>query len=141
MPNWTKTLPDTAAALGLKKTGSEWKGPCPVCGGNDRFWLSKGRTHDILASCRHGCTFGEIAKELKNLGLLLPDDDYQRPKYSEIDLHTADFMILAIEGAMNSGELINGEDRRAIKRLMGLVDPARKAKLGQLLERLRFADL
>jgi len=30
-----------AEQLGLKRMGREYKGPCPVCGGNDRFHLKE----------------------------------------------------------------------------------------------------
>ena len=30
-----------AQALGLKRVGAELKGPCPACGGDDRFWVSE----------------------------------------------------------------------------------------------------
>jgi hypothetical protein len=46
---------DTAWRLGLrarlKKTGGEWTGPCPRCGGRDRFSISPSKG---LWNCR-GC--------------------------------------------------------------------------------------
>ena len=32
----------------LKKVGNEYKGPCPNCGGKDRFWVRK----DGIIGCR-----------------------------------------------------------------------------------------
>jgi len=46
-------LEDLAVSLGLKRTGSEWKGPCVLCGGTDRSWLRVGRTGNIIFRCRH----------------------------------------------------------------------------------------
>ena len=40
-----------ADALGLRRRGSEWVGPCPRCGGTDRFHV---RARDGLFGCR-GC--------------------------------------------------------------------------------------
>lgn len=34
-----------------RKVGSEWKGPCPVCGGDDRFHVKEGRKK-VLVGCR-----------------------------------------------------------------------------------------
>ena len=39
---------EIAKALGLKRSGSEYKGPCPLCGGNDRFHVRQ----DGLFGCR-----------------------------------------------------------------------------------------
>ena len=47
--DWLAALPD------LKKAGSEHHGPCPVCGGTDRF-----RVNDKGAFCRKGCSFQDI---------------------------------------------------------------------------------
>ena len=43
-----------AEQLGLKRMGREYKGPCPVCGGNDRFHLKEGRYKPVLYHCRQG---------------------------------------------------------------------------------------
>ena len=48
---------DWANALGLKKQGSNYVGPCPSCGGNDRFSVID-RNDVTLVSCR-GCLNGE----------------------------------------------------------------------------------
>ena len=73
---WIVDIAQAAGSLGLKKSGGEYKGPCPNCGGNDRFWLAKGRVHPILASCR-GCNdFAGIANAIKNAGLAVDDDQY-----------------------------------------------------------------
>ena len=49
--DWLAALPD------LKKSGNEHHGPCPVCGGTDRF-----RVNDKGAFCRKGCAFEELRK-------------------------------------------------------------------------------
>jgi hypothetical protein len=52
------TLPRIDACVtGLKKVGQEHKGPCPKCGGTDRFWI----TQDNKFGCR-GCheKYGDV---------------------------------------------------------------------------------
>ncbi|MDE0207907.1 MAG: AAA family ATPase, partial [Candidatus Tectomicrobia bacterium] len=49
--DWLAALPD------LKKSGNEHHGPCPVCGGTDRF-----RVNDKGAFCRKGCAFQDLSK-------------------------------------------------------------------------------
>ena len=59
-----------AQSLGLKKMGGEYKGPCPICGGDDRYWMKRGRKHDFVVGCRHGCSFPSIMRELESRGLV-----------------------------------------------------------------------
>ena len=49
--DWLAALPH------LKKAGGEHHGPCPVCGGTDRF-----RVNDKGAFCRKGCLFEDLQK-------------------------------------------------------------------------------
>ena len=46
-----------ADRLGLKRAGREWCGPCPVCGGQDRFHVGRRLDHTALVGCR-GCIDG-----------------------------------------------------------------------------------
>ena len=48
------TVDEWAARLDLTRRGGEWCGPCPVCGGTDRFHVSRRRGGDALVGCR-GC--------------------------------------------------------------------------------------
>jgi hypothetical protein len=56
-----RTGEEWAQACGLKKEGREWVGPCPLCGGKDRFHV---REHDtkVLVGCR-GCIDGRQKAE------------------------------------------------------------------------------
>lgn len=47
-----------AEKLGLVRTGHEWHGPCPLCGGEDRFHVRDGHGHKPVIGCR-GCIDGE----------------------------------------------------------------------------------
>lgn len=62
-----------AERLELKRMGAQFSGPCPVCGGDDRFHVKRGKTHDVLYHCRQGCQFIEIVKELQDRGIIEND--------------------------------------------------------------------
>lgn len=68
--SWERDREMLSAALNLKGTAKEKKGPCPNCGGTDRFWIKKGRTQPIIFGCRSGCSFTEIIKELADRKLI-----------------------------------------------------------------------
>mgnify|MGYP003328348103 CR=1 FL=1 len=68
--SWESAKSTLGAALNLKGGSKELKGPCPNCGGTDRFWIKKGNKLPFIFGCRQGCTFVEIAKELANRGLV-----------------------------------------------------------------------
>lgn len=42
----------SAPALGLKRRGNEWVGPCPSCGGDDRFHVKAGARTSVIGGCR-----------------------------------------------------------------------------------------
>lgn len=101
---WRYTLHDAAGLLGLKKMGSEYHGPCLVCGGTDRFFMSKGQKHDILASCRQGCSFGEISKALVEQGLYTYDD-WDKPVISQEDKDHSAWLKVIAESDRQKGPL------------------------------------
>lgn len=49
------TAAELAGRVGLKRKGSEFAGPCPLCGGDDRFHVSDGKNGVLLAGCRGCC--------------------------------------------------------------------------------------
>ena len=49
-----------AREQGLKRAGSEYKGPCPICGGRDRFHIKQGKS-SLLLHCRNGCSYRDLA--------------------------------------------------------------------------------
>lgn len=81
-----RTLADWRAALAAsgwtpaRKTGPEWAGPCPVCGGVDRFHVGTGRRVAVLAGCRKGCTFPEIARAVFGEARPRPDPEPWRTR-------------------------------------------------------------
>ena len=60
-----------------RRSGGEWKGPCPVCGGDDRFWISE--TKLGCRGCRPGknnpAAFLAIVKALGARSQEAPDLD------------------------------------------------------------------
>ena len=64
------------------RAGKEWKGPCPLCGGTDRFHVGTGtKGAAVLAFCRH-CTPEDAAQRtewLKEMAqLLFPQEEARR---------------------------------------------------------------
>ena len=60
-----------AKALGLRRTGSGWRGPCPVCGGSDgatKFTV-RDDGDNVLVHCFGGCGQDSIVRELKSRSL------------------------------------------------------------------------
>ena len=59
------TAEEVAAAHGgLKRSGAEWIGPCPNCGGDDRFAVKDRGDRTALVNCRGCGDFGAIMKAL-----------------------------------------------------------------------------
>ena len=95
------TLDEWLAVLGTRgwtgrRSGREYAGPCPICGGTDRFHVGPGRTRAVVASCRHGCTFAELVEALFRHGDPLPPvrspaprDDLDRSKLDHAGLARA----------------------------------------------------
>ena len=73
------TMPEALAAWrsinpDARRSGNEWHGPCPVCGGEDRFWISE--TPLGCRGCRPGKSHPEAFKAiLEALGLNGDRDD------------------------------------------------------------------
>ena len=49
-----------AQSAGWKRSGSEWSGPCPSCGGHDRAHVKPGAVAAVIGGCR-GCDRDGIA--------------------------------------------------------------------------------
>lgn len=59
-----------AEGIGLKKMGGEYKGPCPCCGGDDRFHIKEGRNGVMMVHCRYLCSYASIMRNLEDRGLV-----------------------------------------------------------------------
>lgn len=80
--------PDVVAkTLNLKNVGSQYQGACPVCGGHDRFWITKQGKY----GCRQCSDNTALTKAVKDAGGDLPDSpNYQRDRGLH-EAHTIDF--------------------------------------------------
>ena len=75
--DWLAALPD------LKKAGGEYHGPCPACGGTDRF-----RVNDKGAFCRKGCSFQDLRRAV--FGDLGPPVQTANKRYTHYPCEAAD---------------------------------------------------
>lgn len=71
------TPDEWAQRLGLARRGAEHVGPCPICGGSDRFRCRAGRTRATLAACRR-CTDSGSARWWQQLVETVWGDDTAR---------------------------------------------------------------
>lgn len=78
-------IEDEAARRGIVFRGRQHAGPCPACGGTDRFWID---TKKQAWGCRHCCTGGDViqlVRHVDGVGFkeaieILADEKIQRPK-------------------------------------------------------------
>ena len=63
-------IPYIAEAIGLKKMGGSYAGPCPCCGGDDRFSIKEGRGGVMLLHCRYLCSYASMMSNLEDRGLI-----------------------------------------------------------------------
>ena len=76
-PTYSIYAPQIISALQLKKVGAkEHHGPCPNCGGVDRFWISEYQG-DVKVNCRQCGDWKAIIDILRQRGLY-PDKEYMR---------------------------------------------------------------
>lgn len=126
------SIQQVAESLGLQKSGGEYKGACPICGGDDRFHIRQGKNHELLVYCRHGCTYSQIMATLEKAGLV-PKTNYIAPRYQNRDLDFADSILMVGRGNLEKNFTFYPEDIVSIRDLIPKVDPARAHKLGSLL--------
>ena len=131
-------LTRVAEQLGLRRAGAEFKGACPVCGGDDRFHIKRGSSSNMLAYCRHGCRYSSIMREMEKRGIV-ESDPYQRPKYKKDTLELADFYIAALVSSVKLGGQLSAKDRISISIMLNgsLIDDERKRTIRGLYEQLR----
>ena len=86
-----------AEGIGLKKAGGEYKGPCPCCGGNDRFHIKTGRSGNMMVYCRYLCSYSSIMRELEDRGLV-EKDEFERkgPTASQKAVIAQDRLVMAL---------------------------------------------
>lgn len=125
-----------AETLGLKKCGSEYKGPCPICGGNDRFHIKSGKEASLLMLCRQGCTFSSLMRYLEDRGLV-EKSKFVHPHISQSNLDYCDSLLMVVCADIENDKSFNAEDMLAVSRMIPLVDPERQQLLHGLLNKMR----
>lgn len=70
MPTYDEAVAAVRTVLGpaLKRSGVQkgrprYNGPCPRCGGQDRFWVAQGAAA-LLLQCSHDCTYTQLLDAL-----------------------------------------------------------------------------
>lgn len=107
--------PETVASvLGLKRSGGDWKGPCPICGGKDRFHIRRGYQHDLVLHCRYGCRFQDLAAMLQSMGLI--EDDRDKWQTIEDDRDEHEPLLRAFIADIDRGNGIGQTQKRLAKR-------------------------
>ena len=132
--SWESAKSTLGGALNLKGGSKELKGPCPKCGGHDRFWIRQGSKLPVIFGCRAGCTFNQIIKELADRGLVSDEKLSQQQVYrfkveSPVPIHLYTWAKLVIDIAaqegceederptlMKAAEYIDRAERRGILR-------------------------
>ena len=68
--SWQEYGPPMISELNLKQaTKGEWHGPCPNCGGTDRFWINEFKG-ELYTHCRQCDDFTAIKDKLRDARLL-----------------------------------------------------------------------
>ena len=88
------TLEEAALALGLRRNGRQWRGPCPNCGAPDAFSLGPGLKRAVVFKCFTGCDRRALAKSLYRINLIITGKDgvsaepppQRRMSFSDLDL-------------------------------------------------------
>ena len=122
-----------AEALGLRKSGSGYRGPCPVCGGSDKatkFTLREDGDRTLL-HCFAGCSQEEIIAELCRRGLwreaspLRAMVSLQRQRQDRLLVAKAG--ILLAEAAIKRGERLDADEVKRLERWRPIAREAQPA--------------
>ena len=126
------SIESAANALHLKKMGQEYHGPCPICGGTDRFWIKQGQD-GINVHCRQGCEFRDLARNLRNSGIAVKSEfppERQRVHMSDATRIYADVYI----SLFRSSESPTERDKSILAGLIHRVDESRRKTIVNLLK-------
>ena len=117
-----------AETLDLKKNGTGWRGPCPVCGGSakaTKFSIADGRNGAPIVKCFAGCTFEQISAELRERGLWPEAKPFQREQArrnkSARDISHSETVLMLAEGDREAGHELSPKDQETISRARGKV--------------------
>jgi hypothetical protein len=103
-----------ADALDLRRSGSRFRGACPVCGGShkaNKFSLTSAGDK-VLWYCHGGCSQESIRLELVDRGLLEQRmEKAPAARYSKAEIEQAELVILVGEAAIRKGDPAADEQR------------------------------
>lgn len=133
---FVKSVQELAERLGLRRAGGEYKGACPICGGDDRFHIKESKAGGLLVYCRQGCEYSAIMRELENRGLV-EKGNYTPPRYRHQDLDFADSLLLVVEGNVEQDFNFYPQDVITIAELIPKVDLERQELLRSALGRIK----
>jgi hypothetical protein len=133
---FVKSVQELSERLGLRKAGREFKGACPICGGDDRFHIKESQNGGLLVYCRRGCNYSQIMRELENRGLV-EKTAYNAPRYRYQDLDFADSLVTVVAGNLEKKFKFHAADIQTIAALIPRVDPERQELLKAALNRVK----
>jgi hypothetical protein len=68
--SYEQYAPTIINRYGLKKSGKEYRGACPSCGGKDRFWIFRKEDTGLGVQCRQCSDFKAIFDRMRDDGVL-----------------------------------------------------------------------
>jgi putative DNA primase/helicase len=88
--SWAEWSPRMINKYHLKKNGkNHYNGPCPQCGGKDRFYISE-QNGALLFNCNQGCEFKQLVQVLRSDGTYperQKDDEFTPSPSKNFDTH------------------------------------------------------
>ena len=140
-----------AEALELKRNGKGWRGPCPVCGGDNRstkFSIKDGDNGTPLVKCFAGCTFKQLSGELRSRGLWQNGTPYQyeksRREKTKRDIEHAGTILMIAESDRAAGRTLSPQDEEMVEQAndsVAMAVPSAGFKDTDMANAERFARL
>ena len=84
MASYVECFPKISRMPGMRRFGKEWKGPCPCCGGDDRFVMFQGREDNLGLWCRQCGGGRHLYEKLESLGYI-PVNEFKKPIKKPLD--------------------------------------------------------
>jgi hypothetical protein len=90
---WSEWSSRIIEQYGLKRTGKEFHGPCPNCGGTDRFWIENYNGY-VKHHCRQNCDFKTRDEIIRGDGcapsLPTPNDNVIHASFKDFPVYDTD---------------------------------------------------
>ena len=122
---WEQYSDKIISALSLKKTAiGEYHGACPVCQGEDRFWIKETSDSEIMVTCRKCSDYAGIKDALRRQNLWPNENDKPMTKEYNIswlkqdDSITHDYLIAKKIG-LNNAKIVDDKIFVPVINVMG----------------------